>query len=127
MAQENDLRPSASNAPLPRNVKLLAWASLLNDVASEAIFPLLPVVLKQIGAGAASLGLIEGSADAVASLLKLFAGGWSDRRGTRKSWIVGGYCFPALIRPLIALATAAWQILAIRLIDRIGKGLRTSP
>ncbi len=71
--------------------------------------------------------MIEGAADAVASLLKLFAGGWSDRRGTRKSWIVGGYSLPALIRPLIGLATVAWQLVAIRLIDRIGKGLRTSP
>src|SRR5687767_13341493 len=117
----------SEHAPLPRNVKLLGWASFLNDVASEAIFPLLPLVLKEIGAGAVYLGLIEGVADTVASLLKLFSGGWSDRRGTRKSWIVAGYTLPALVRPLVAVAAATWQLLGIRLVDRIGKGIRTSP
>jgi MFS family permease len=118
---------SLSRAPLPRNVKLLAWASFFNDVASETIYPLLPVVLKDIGASAAHLGLMEGAADAVASLLKLFSGAWSDRHATRKSWIMAGYSLPALVRPLAAVVAAAWQLLAIRLIDRIGKGVRTSP
>lgn len=113
--------------PLPRNVKLLGWASFLNDVASETIFPLLPVLLTQIGAGALFLGLIEGVSDCVASLLKLIAGGWSDRHGTRKGWIVAGYSFPALIRPLVGLAVAPWHVLAIRITDRVGKGIRTSP
>jgi hypothetical protein len=126
MSPEHDDRPAPA-APLPRNVKLLGWASFANDVASETIVPLLPLVLKEVGAGAFSLGLIEGAADAVASLLKLFSGGWSDRRATRKSWIVAGYSLPALIRPLTAVVAAAWQLLAIRLLDRIGKGIRTSP
>src|SRR5690349_9316828 len=108
----NSESPGAS--PLPRNVKLLGWASFLNDVASETIFPLLPLVIKEIGAGAVYLGVIEGVADAVASLLKLFSGGWSDRRGTRKSWIVGGYSLPALIRPLVAIVATPWQLLGVR-------------
>lgn len=119
--------PPPASRLLPRNVKLLGWASFLNDVASETIFPLLPVLLSQVGAGAMFLGLIEGVSDCVASVLKLFAGGWSDRRGTRKSWVVAGYSFPALIRPLVGLAAAAWHVLAIRVIDRVGKGIRTSP
>jgi MFS family permease len=127
MSEASHSLPPAPRVPLPRNVKLLGWASFLNDVASETIFPLLPLVLKEIGAGAIYLGLIEGAAEAVASLLKLFSGGWSDRRGTRKAWIVAGYSLPALIRPTVALVASVWQLLAVRLVDRVGKGLRTSP
>jgi MFS family permease len=110
------------------NVGALAVISLLNDASSDMIFPLLPLFLTQsLGAGPAFLGVIEGIADSTASLLKL-AGGWiSDRIGRRKILAAWGYGIPAFVRPLIALATAPWHILAVRFADRIGKGLRTAP
>lgn len=113
---------------LPANVKLLGVASLLNDVASEMIYPLLPDFLFHVlGGDNRHLGVIEGVADSAGSLLKLWSGGWSDRAGKRKPFIVCGYSVPALARPLIALATAPWQLFALRVLDRLGKGLRTAP
>jgi MFS family permease len=113
---------------LPRNVKLLGLASLLNDVASEMIFPLLPqFLLTVLGGTRVHLGLIEGTADSASSLLKLWSGGWSDRAGRRKGLVVFGYALAALARPLIGLAVAPWQVFAARTADRVGKGLRTSP
>lgn len=114
--------------PLARNVKLLGAASLLNDIASEMIFPLMPQFLLTLAGGSKEqLGLIEGAADALASLLKLASGGWSDRMRHRKWLVVIGYLLAALTRPLAALATRPWNLLAIRLADRTGKGIRTSP
>jgi MFS family permease len=113
---------------LPRNVKVLGLASLINDIASEMIFPLLPGFLLTILLGNRfSLGVIEGTADSVASLLKLWSGGRSDQAGRRKGFVVFGYSLPAVARPLISVAFAPWQLLALRVGDRIGKGVRTSP
>jgi MFS family permease len=111
---------------LPRVVWLLGLASLLNDVSSEAIFPLLPTFLVTLGAPMSFLGLIEGSADTVASLVKVAAGKLSDR-GPRRSLVAGGYAMPALARAAIAAAMAPWQVLAARLFDRLGKGIRSGP
>ncbi len=122
---EADTAPT-STARLPRNVRLLAAASLLNDVASEAMFPLLPELLRSLGATRLHLGLIEGLADATASLLKLWTGGWSDRWGARRGFVLAGYGLSAIAKPLAALATTATGVLAVRLGDRLGKGLRTS-
>src|SRR5947209_20418923 len=114
--------------PLPRNVKVLGLASLLNDVASEMIFPLLPdFLLTVLGGNRLTLGVIEGAADSAASLLKLWSGGRSDRAGRRKGFVLFGYALAAVTRPLIGLAVAPWQLFAIRVGDRIGKGVRTSP
>lgn len=113
---------------LPRNVKLLGLASLLNDVASEMIFPLMPqFLLTVLGGSKAWLGLIEGVADTTASLLKLWAGAWSDRAGRRKTFVVAGYVVAALARPLTGLVTAPWQLFVVRSADRVGKGIRTAP
>lgn len=113
---------------LSRNVRVLGMASLLNDVASEMIFPLVPTFLVSVlGGGKASLGAIEGVADSTASIVKLFAGGLSDRAGKRKAFVVWGYALAAATRPLIGLATAPWQVLAVRTGDRFGKGIRTAP
>jgi MFS family permease len=111
---------------LPRLVWLLGLASLLNDVSSEAIFPLLPGFLASLGAPIRFLGLIEGSADALASVIKLIAGRLSDR-GPRRLMVTGGYTLPALARACIALAVAPWNVLAARLVDRTGKGIRSGP
>lgn len=114
--------------PLPRNVKLLGAASLLNDVASEMIYPLMPQFLMTVlGGNRFHLGIIEGVAESVSSLLKLWAGAWSDRAGQRKGFVVFGYAMAAVARPLLGLVTVPWQFFAGRIADRIGKGLRTAP
>jgi MFS family permease len=115
-------------APLPRPVKLLGWTSLFTDAATEAIYPLLPVfVTRVLGGSAVSLGIIEGAADAVSSTLKIVAGRVSDRTGRRKPFVVAGYAIAGLARPLIALAAVWPHVFAVRLADRIGKGLRGAP
>ena len=114
--------------PLPRNVKLLGWASCLNDVASEMIFPLLPqFLITVLGGSRFQLGVIEGVSDSASSLLKLFSGAWSDRVAKRKSFIVFGYVLAAVARPTIGVIAAPWQLFFARAADRVGKGVRTSP
>lgn len=113
---------------LPRNVKVLGLTALLNDIASEMIFPLLPSFLLTVLLGNRFyLGIIEGAADSVSSLLKLWSGGWSDRAGRRKGLVLFGYSLAALTRPLIGVIVAPWQLLLIRIGDRIGKGVRAAP
>lgn len=113
---------------LPRSVWLLGAISLLNDSASEMIYPLLPLFLAgTLGAGPRVLGLIEGLAEAVSSLLKLVAGTWSDRLQRAKPFVVSGYGIAGVARTLIAAATGWWMVLLCRLADRVGKGLRSSP
>jgi MFS family permease len=110
------------------NVLVLALVSLLNDTASEMIFPLLPLFLvSTLGAGPAVLGLIEGVAESTSSLVKLLGGWLSDRLGRRRPLVAAGYAVAALGRPLIGLATAPWQVLLVRFTDRVGKGVRTAP
>jgi MFS family permease len=106
----------------------LGLASLLNDTASEMIYPLLPHFLLTVLLGNRfHLGVIEGVADTVASFVKLWSGGRSDQAGRRKGFIVFGYCVPALARPLVGVIVAPWQLFVLRVVDRVGKGLRTSP
>jgi len=113
---------------LPRTVKALGLVSLLNDASSEMIYPLLPAFLTAtLGAGPAFLGLVEGIAEAVAAAGKVVAGRVSDRLPRRKPLVVLGYGLASVVRPLIALATAPWHVLAIRFADRMGKGARGAP
>jgi MFS family permease len=113
---------------LPRNVFAISLVSLLNDSSSEIIYPLLPVFLSlTLGASPGVVGLIEGTAESVSSLLKLFAGYFSDRRGKRKAFVVLGYSLACFARPFLAFATSWHQVLAIRLTDRVGKGIRSAP
>src|SRR5438477_12648954 len=113
---------------LPKSVIALGVASLFGDVASEMIFPLLPVfVVETLHAHAAFLGLVEGIADATASLLKLATGYVSDRRKKQKPFVLAGYAIASAVRPLMGIATAPWHALAIRATDRVGKGVRTTP
>jgi hypothetical protein len=120
-------RPRA--APwLGRTVLALAAVSLLTDVSSEMITPLLPVFLSAtLGASASAVGAIEGAAESTAALLKLASGWWSDRLPRRKPLVVAGYLLASTARPLIAFAGSAAQVLAVRLTDRVGKGIRTAP
>ena len=112
---------------LPRNVVMLGLVSLLTDAASEMCLPLFPLLLAGLGAGPAFLGLIEGAADGLSALLKLWSGAWSDRMGKRKPPVVLGYALATLARPLNALAGSAFHVLGFRLLDRVGKGLRSAP
>jgi len=113
---------------LPRNVVTIGLVSLLNDASSEIIYPLLPVFLAgSLGASARAIGIIEGLAESIASLLKLLAGYLSDRLGKRKLLVVAGYSLASIVRPLLAFAQTWTQVLAIRLTDRVGKGIRTAP
>lgn len=113
---------------LPRTVWLLGAISLLNDAASELVYPLIPLYLTTVlAAGPRALGLIEGAAEATSSLLKLVSGAWYDRAGRAKPFVVAGYGLAALARPLIAFVTLWPLLLALRVLDRVGKGLRTSP
>ena len=113
---------------LSKNVRNLGWVSLFNDASSEMIYPLLPLFLTQVlGAGVVFVGLIEGLAESVSSFLKLVSGWLSDRFRKRKGMIVFGYSLPAIARPFIALATSPFHVLLLRFLDRVGKGMRTSP
>ena len=105
----------------------LAIVSLLHDLAGDMVTPLVPMLVATMGSGPAVLGLIEGIADATASLLKLVSGHLADRIGRLKALTVAGYAIANVLRPLLALAGAWWQVLLIRFGDRVGKGLRGSP
>ncbi len=119
---------TVSQRKLPATVYALGATSLLNDAASEMIYPLLPVFLSAtLGAGAATLGIIEGTADALSSVLKLASGYLSDRVGRRKPLVVAGYVIASAARPLVAFARTGWFVLGIRMVDRLGKGLRSAP
>jgi MFS family permease len=109
---------------LPRTVWLIGLISLLNDSASEMIYPLVPLYLASVlMAGPRALGLIEGIAEATASLLKLFSGVIVDRTRRAKPWVVAGYALAGFARPLIALVTSWPGLLVLRFADRVGKGL----
>jgi MFS family permease len=128
MSQDSASRKVSSRPSLPRNVKILGLASLLNDVASEMIYPLLPNFLLTVLLGDRFyLGAIEGAADSLASFVKLWSGGRSDQVGRRKGFVVFGYSLAAIARPLIGVVVAPWQLFVLRLTDRLGKGVRTSP
>lgn len=113
---------------LPRTVIALSFVSLLTDVSSEMIYPLIPTFLATVlGASALSVGAIEGTAESVAALLKYASGWWSDRVKRRKPLVVAGYLIASCLRPLIGLAQVGGHVFAIRVGDRIGKGIRTAP
>jgi MFS family permease len=114
--------------PLDRSVRSLGLVSLLTDVSSEMIYPLLPAFLTgTLRAGPAFLGVVEGLAEALAAFVKLYSGRLSDRLSRRKPLVVAGYSLSSLVRPLVALAGAPAHVLVIRLLDRIGKGVRGAP
>jgi MFS family permease len=118
----------ASLRALPSTVWLLGAISLLNDAASELVYPLIPLYLATVlGAGPRALGFVEGAAEATAALLKLVSGVWYDRVGRAKGFVVVGYGLAAIARPAISFVTAWPGLLLLRLMDRLGKGLRSSP
>ena len=113
---------------LPRTVWLLGIISLVNDAASDMIYPLVPLYLASVlMAGPRALGIIEGVAEAVSSLLKLFAGVLADRTRHVRNWVLAGYGIAGFARPLLGLTTSWFGVLVCRFADRVGKGLRSAP
>jgi MFS family permease len=112
---------------IPGIVIVLGIVSLLTDVATEMIYPLIPVYVAALGSGAVILGIIEGIAESTAALLKLISGIISDKTGRRKLFVLIGYTVSSFIRPLTGIVSAAWQIVVVRMLDRVGKGIRTAP
>lgn len=128
MSDRNPSKESSARRTLPGNVKLLGWVSFLNDVASEMIYPLMPqFLITFLGGNRFQLGVIEGVADSVSSMLKLWSGARSDRAGKRKRYVVLGYTLATFARPVIGLLASPWQLFVARTGDRVGKGIRTSP
>ena len=113
---------------LTRNIVLLGAVSLLTDISSQMVFPLVPLFLTSVlGAGASIVGIVEGAAETTASILKVISGYWSDKIKKRKPFILMGYSLSTLTKPLFALATAWYFVLFVRVLERIGKGLRAAP
>jgi len=119
-----DARIPTSSESTPRNVYAFGLTSLLNDTASEMAYWVLPAFLASIGAGPAQLGIIEGVAESVASIAKLFSGYLADRVSRRKPLVVGGYVVANAVKPMLALVSSWRQILGIRFADRFAKGIR---
>ncbi len=113
---------------LPSNVRALAAVSLLTDLSTEMIYPLLPIFLSSVlGASVTFIGLVEGIAESTASLLKLVSGWLADRLGRRKLLVLIGYGVSTLVKPFFAIAAAPWHVLVLRFGERFGKGIRTAP
>jgi MFS family permease len=115
------------NRKIPHLVIMLGIVSLFTDTASEMIYPLVPVYVAALGSGAIMLGIIEGVAETTSSLLKLISGIISDKLGKRKLLVLIGYSVSSIVRPLTGIVTSAWEIILIRMFDRVGKGIRTAP
>jgi hypothetical protein len=112
---------------IPHVVIMLGLVSLFTDAASEMIYPLVPAYVAALGSGAILLGVIEGVAETTASMLKLVSGIISDKIGKRKLLVLIGYAISSFIRPLTGIVTSAWEIVIVRMFDRVGKGIRTAP
>ncbi len=126
-SREGEL-PATVRAPgeLPATVRALGWTSFLTDLSSEAIYPLLPAFMKGLGGSAIDVGLLDGVANAVAAIVRLFAGTLSDRLG-RRPLVLVGYGLSAIVRPLMGLVATPLAAVLVRTADRFGKGIRSAP
>ena len=122
------MRVVSPRPPLPRNVWILGFVSLLMDLSSEIYHALLPLFITvTLGLPVAMLGAIDGVAEATASFAKLASGRLSDRSRRRKPWILAGYGLAALSKPLFPLASGPFEVMGARFADRLGKGIRGAP
>jgi len=113
---------------ITRNIFILGFVSLFTDVSSQMVFPLIPLFLTTVlGAGAYAVGVVEGAAETTASLLKVVSGHWSDKIKKRKPFVLFGYSLSSLTKPLFAFANVWFFVLFVRVVERVGKGLRTAP
>ena len=120
--------PSGPRGRVPRNIRMMGLVSLLTDASSEMVYPVLPLFLANVlGAPVSAIGLIESLAEAAASFMKVGSGWLSDRVGRRKPLIALGYTMSNLAKPFLALSATWPAVLALRLSDRLGKGVRTAP
>jgi MFS family permease len=110
---------------LTRTIWLLSLVSLFTDLASEMLYPIMPLYLRDIGFSVVFIGVLEGVAEATAGLSKGYFGQWSDRLGRRRPFVQWGYALSALSKPMLAVLAAPWWVLLARTVDRLGKGLRT--
>lgn len=111
-----------------KNVFWLGLTSLFTDISSEMAYPFIAIFATTVlGAPVSFVGLVEGLAESAASLLKVFSGWFSDKLGKRKGLAALGYGLAAAAKPILVFATAPWQVLSVRLLDRAGKGVRTAP
>ncbi len=119
--------PGGRGRPVvPGTVKGLSFVSLFNDFASEMVYPLLPaLVTRVLGGSAVMLGALDGAADLTAAALRWVSGRLADLPRWRDKLILGGYGLAVVIRPVVAVTTAAWQVVGLRVLDRVGKGLRS--
>lgn len=116
------------NKVLNPTVVKLGLVALLADISSEMLYPITPIFITSVlGASMASLGLVEGFAEAIASLLKTYSGAWSDKLASRKPFIVGGYALSAIAKPVIGISSHWGEVLLARALDRTGKGFRSGP
>jgi MFS family permease len=121
------MNTTVSSAPTKRNVYIFGATSLCNDIASEMAYWILPAFLISLGAGPAALGLIEGIAESVASMAKLFSGYFTDVVVRRKPLVISGYVLSNAVKPVLALSTRWWHVLVVRFADRTAKGIRATP
>lgn len=113
---------------LSKPVFLLGLVSLMTDLSSEMVYPILPLFLANvIGASTIFIGLVEGIAESTASILKIYSGWLSDKLGKRRPLILAGYAFSSLTKPFLAIAASGWHVLGLRFADRLGKGVRGAP
>lgn len=119
--------PGRNKISIPQTVIMIGLVSLFTDAASEMIYPLIPAYIAALGSGAILLGVIEGVAETTASMLKLASGIISDKTGKRKLLVLIGYSISSVVRPLTGIVTSAWEIIFVRMFDRVGKGIRTAP
>lgn len=125
---KNSAKKTTKFFGLSRNVISMGAVSFLNDLSSDMIFPFIPIFLTSVlGATATFVGLVEGIADATASVLKIVSGRLSDSWLRRKPFVVFGYSLSAIAKPVLSAATAPWHVLAVRFFDRVGKGARDAP
>ncbi|MCJ7618503.1 MAG: MFS transporter [Desulfobacterales bacterium] len=113
---------------ITKNIFILGLVSLFTDLSSQMVFPLIPLFLTSVlGCGAYAVGIVEGAAETTASLLKVASGYWSDKVKKRKPFVLFGYGMSTITKPLFALANIWTFVLFVRVIERIGKGIRTAP
>jgi MFS family permease len=122
-----DRAASGTQGPLPQSIRTLGWISFFTDVASEMVYPVVPLFLvAALGAPAVVLGAMEGVAEALVCVMKGLSGWHCDRLGRRAPYVRWGYGLGALSKPLLALAFSWPLVFAARMVDRLGKGLRTT-
>jgi MFS family permease len=114
---------------MPTGIYIIGLVSMLNDIATEMVTPIIPILLATtLASGPVVLGLVEGLANAVACIVQIYAGRLSDARGgRRKPLAVTGYLVSNVMRPILGFATAWWHVVLIRSLDRVGKGIRNAP